>query len=70
MDIDSIDRHIRTLTNQHTLLEHELDKMLKQKSWNEYDAENIKKQKLKVKDELSRMHRLRYEKMNEVDWEQ
>jgi len=69
MDIDSIDHHIRTLTNQHTKLERDLDQMLKQKSWNEYDAENIKKQKLKVKDELSRMYRLRHEKMNEIEWD-
>ena len=69
MDIESIDHHIRTLTNQHTALESELNKLMKQKSWSEFDAENIKKQKLKIKDELARMHRLRYEKMNEIEWE-
>lgn len=69
MDIDSIDRHIRVLNNQHAQLEYDLDKLMRQKSWNEYDAENIKKQKLKIKDELSRMHRLRYDKMQEVDWD-
>jgi len=69
MDIDSIDHHIRALTNQHTQLERDLEKMLKQKSWNEYEAENIKKQKLRIKDELSRMYRLRHDKMNEVEWD-
>lgn len=68
MDLDSLDHHIRHVTREHDRLEAELDKMLRQKSWNEFDAENIKKQKLKLKDDLSRLHRRRYEMMQEIDW--
>lgn len=69
MDIESLEHHIRTLDNQHTLIERKLDAMLKQKSWNEYEVEDLKKQKLKIKDELSRMYRKRYEIMNEVSFD-
>jgi hypothetical protein len=68
MDIDSIDNHIRRVTHEHTRLEADLEKMLKQKSWNEFDVENLKKAKLKLKDELSKLHRRRYEMMQEIDW--
>lgn len=69
MDIESLEHHIRTLDNQHTTIERKLDAMLKQKSWNEYEAEELKKQKLKIKDELSRMYKRRYELMNEVNYD-
>lgn len=69
MDIDSLEQHIRNLTNQHTGLERQIDKIMRQKSWNEYEVEDLKKQKLKIKDELSRMYRLRHEMMQEHDWE-
>lgn len=69
MDIESLEHHIRTLDNQHTLIERKLDAMLKQKSWNEYEVEDLKKQKLKIKDELSRMYRKRYDLMNEVSFD-
>jgi hypothetical protein len=65
MDIDSIEHHIRTLDNQHTTLARKLDALLAQKSWNEYEVEDLKKQKLKLKDELTLMYRTRYELMNE-----
>jgi hypothetical protein len=68
MDIDSLDHHIKHLTREHDKLEAELDRMLRQKSWDEFAAENIKKQKLKLKDELSKMHRKRYDMMQEVDF--
>jgi hypothetical protein len=68
MDIDSLDHHIKHLTREHDKLEAELDRMLRQKSWDEFAAESIKKQKLKLKDELSRMHRKRYDLMQEVDF--
>jgi len=69
MDIESLEHHIRTLDNQHTMIERKLDAMFKQKSWNEFEAEDLKKQKLKIKDELSRMYRRRYELMNEVNYD-
>jgi uncharacterized protein YdcH (DUF465 family) len=43
--------------------------MLKQKSWNEFEVEELKKQKLKIKDELGRCYRKRHELMNEIQWE-
>lgn len=69
MDIDSIEHHIRTLDNQHTTVSRKLDALLAQKSWNEYEAEDLKKQKLKLKDELSIMYRKRYDLMNEHDYD-
>jgi hypothetical protein len=69
MDIDSIEHHIRTLDNQHTTIARKLDALLAQKSWNEYEAEDLKKQKLKLKDELSIMYRKRYDLMNEHDYD-
>jgi uncharacterized protein YdcH (DUF465 family) len=67
MDIDSLDHHIKHVTREHDKLASQLEQMLRQKSWNEYDAENIKKEKLKLKDELSKLHRQRYDLAQEVD---
>lgn len=67
MDIESLDHHIRHVTRNHDKLEAELNQLMKQPSWSEFDAENIKKQKLKLKDELSRLHRQRYDLLQEVD---
>jgi hypothetical protein len=69
MNIDSIEHHIRTLDNQHTTIARKLDALLAQKSWNEYEVEDLKKQKLKLKDELSIMYRKRYDLMNEHDYD-
>jgi hypothetical protein len=69
MDIDSIEHHIRTLDNQHTAVARKLDAVLAQKSWNEYEVEDLKKQKLKLKDELSIMYRRRYDLMHEHDYD-
>jgi hypothetical protein len=69
MDMESLDRHIAALTKQHSLLENSLEKMLKQPSWDEFQAEEIKKRKLKLKDELARLHRQRHELMNELDYD-
>jgi hypothetical protein len=69
MDLDSLEHHIRTLDNQHLTLERKLDAMLRQPSWNEYEVENLKKQKLHIKDQLTEMYRKRYELMNEVDFD-
>jgi hypothetical protein len=69
MNIESLDHHIKTLTHRHTLLEVTLEKLYKQKSWNEFEAEKLKKEKLKIKDELTKMHKKRYELMNAVDWD-
>jgi hypothetical protein len=69
MDMDSLEHHIRSLTNQHTTIERQLDAMYKQKSWDEYQAEDLKKQKLRLKDQLSEMYRKRHELMNRIDWD-
>ena len=69
MDIDSLEHHIRTLDNQHLALERKLYAMLKQHSWNEYEVEDLKKQKLRIKDQLTEMYRKRYDLMNEVDFD-
>lgn len=69
MDMDSLEHHIRALTNQHTSIERQLDKIYQQKSWNEYEVEDLKKQKLRLKDQLSEMYRKRYELMNRIDWD-
>ena len=69
MDLDSLEHHIRTLDNQHLTLERKLDAMLRQPSWNEYEAEDLKKKKLRIKDQLTEMYRKRYDLMNEVDFD-
>ncbi len=69
MDIESLEHHIRTLDNQHTALEAQINKMLKQKSWSEYELEDLKKKKLKLKDELSICYRKRHDLMQEHDWD-
>jgi hypothetical protein len=69
MDIDSLEHHIRTLDNQHTLLERQIHQMLQQKSWNEFEMEDLKKKKLRIKDELSQLYRKRYDLMQEHDYD-
>lgn len=69
MDIDFIDQQIRTLTNQHATLEAQLQTLMSQPNWNEFEAEDIKKSKLRIKDKLAALHRQRYELMNELDWD-
>lgn len=69
MDLESLDRHISALNNQHTSLESALATLIKQPSWDEYQAEDIKKRKLRIKDELSRLYRQRYELMNSIDYD-
>lgn len=69
MDIESIEQHIRNLTNQHTSLERQLEKIMRQKSWNEYEVEDMKKKKLLIKDELSRLYRMRHDMMQEHDYD-
>lgn len=67
MDLESIDNHIKHLSNQHMLLENTLDKIYKQKSWNEFDVEKLKKEKLRLKDQLAALHRRRHGFMNALD---
>ncbi len=69
MDIESLEHHIRALTNQHTAIERQLEQLYQQKSWDEYQAEDLKKQKLRLKDQLSAMYRKRHDIMNSVDWD-
>jgi len=67
MDVESLDHHIKTLSQQHTVLEATLEKIYRQKSWNEFEVERLKKEKLKLKDQLSLMHRRRHELINEIN---
>lgn len=69
MNIESLEHHIRTLDNQHTAIERQIDQILRQKSWDEFQVENLKKQKLKLKDELSVMYKKRYDLMQNHEYE-
>ncbi len=69
MDLESIEHHIRTLDNQHTTISRQIEQILKQKSWNEFEVETLKKQKLKLKDQLSEMYRKRYDLMQNHEYE-
>ena len=69
MDIEKIENHIKILINKHSMLENELEKLLKENPYNQFKIENVKKEKLKVKDELSRLHRTRHDLMNDIGWE-
>jgi len=67
MDINSIKNHIRKLTNQHTSLESVLNEKTKGHSWSEIEVENLKKQKLKIKDELVQMYQKKHELESEIE---
>ena len=67
MDINSIKNHIRKLTNQHTSLESVLNEKTKGHSWSEIEVENLKKQKLKIKDELAQMYQKKHELESEIE---
>ena len=66
MDTNSIEHHIRTLDNQHTTVANKIDAILRQPSWNEFEVEQLKKEKLILKDKLAHFYKLKYELMNEV----
>jgi hypothetical protein len=69
MDIDSLEHHIRTIDNRHTAVARQIEQIMAQKSWDEFQVEMLKKEKLKLKDELSILYRKRHELMNEHHWE-
>lgn len=69
MDIDSIERHIRTVDNRHTQIARQIEQLMSQKSWDEFEVETLKKEKLKLKDELSKLYKTKYELLNEHEWE-
>jgi hypothetical protein len=69
MDIDSLEHHIRTVDNRHTAIARQIEQIMSQTSWDEYQVENLKKEKLKLKDELTRLYRTRHDLMNEHHWE-
>lgn len=69
MDIDSLEHHIRTVDNRHTQVARQIEQIMTQKSWDEYQVETLKKEKLKLKDELTILYRKRYELMNEHHFE-
>ena len=69
MDIDSLEHHIRTVDNRHTQVARQIEQIMTQKSWDEYQVETLKKEKLKLKDELTSLYRKRYDLMNEHHYE-
>ena len=69
MDIDSLEHHIRTVDNRHTALARQIEQILAQKSWDEYQVETLKKEKLKLKDELTVLYRKRHELIQEHHYE-
>ncbi len=69
MDIDSLEHHIRTVDNRHTQLARQIEQIMAQKSWDEFQVETLKKEKLKLKDELAMLYRKRYDLMNEHQYE-
>jgi hypothetical protein len=69
MDIDSLEHHIRTVDNRHTQIARQIEQTMTKKSWDEFQVETLKKEKLKLKDELTILYRKRYELMNEHHYE-
>jgi hypothetical protein len=69
MDIDSLEHHIRTVDNHHTQIARQIEQIMTQKSWDEFQVEILKKEKLKLKDELTMLYRRRHELMNEHHYE-
>lgn len=69
MDIDSLEHHIRTVDNHHTQIARQIEQIMTQKSWDEFQVEILKKEKLKLKDELTMLYRRRHELMNEHEFE-
>ncbi len=69
MDIDSLEHHIRTVDNHHTQIARQIEQITAQKSWDEFQVETLKKEKLKLKDELSILYKKRHELMQEHEFE-
>jgi hypothetical protein len=69
MDIDSLEHHIRTVDNRHTQVARQIEQATAQTSWDEYQVETLKKEKLKLKDELAVLYRKRHELMQEHHYE-
>jgi hypothetical protein len=69
MDIDSLEHHIRTVDNRHTQLARQIEQIVTQKSWDEFQVEALKKEKLKLKDELTVLYRRRHELTQEHQYE-
>lgn len=69
MDIDSLEHHIRTVDNRHTQLSRQIEQIMAQKSWDEYQVEILKKEKLKLKDELTLLYRKRHDLLQEHEYE-
>jgi hypothetical protein len=63
MNINSIEHPIRTVDLRHIQLARQIEQILNQKSWDEYQVETLKKEKLKLKDELTVLYRKRHELM-------
>ena len=69
MDIESLEHHIRTVDNRHTQLARQIEQITSHPSWDEFQVETLKKEKLKLKDELTILYRKRHELMQEHHYE-
>jgi hypothetical protein len=69
MDIDSLEHHIRTVDNRHTQIARQIEQLISHPSWDEFQVETLKKEKLLLKDELTILYRKRRELMQEHQWE-
>jgi len=69
MDLDSLEHHIRTVDNRHTQLARQIEQIMSQKSWDEFQVETLKKEKLKLKDELTLLYKKRYDLMQEHEFD-
>lgn len=63
----SIENEIRILTNQHIALDRQILSHMENPNWDEFAVENLKKQKLLIKDKLSILYKKRHEESQVVD---
>lgn len=69
MDIDSLEHHIRTIDTRHTEMARKIEQITAQPSWDEYQVETLKKEKLKLKDELTLLYRKRHDLLQDHEFE-
>ena len=63
-------QRIRNLENQHRDLDHQVDSLERTGVFDDMQIEKLKKERLHVLDELTRLRRLQYEQDHEViDWD-
>lgn len=67
MDLEALDSIIRRLDVQHTMLGRQIEGLYRNPNFDEFEIQKLKKEKLKVKDELSRLYKQRYDIIHSVD---